>query len=246
MEAVKTHESAAERRKRARKILAGLRKTYGEATCALHHETALQLLVATILSAQSTDETVNRVTPGLFRKYPTARALAEAERAELEEEIHSTGFFRQKAKSIQGACRLILDRFGGEVPNRMGDLIELPGVARKTANVVLGTWFKQNDGIVVDTHVGRLAERMALTWTSKTAKDAVKIESDLVELIPKGDWTYFSHVMIRHGREVCTARKPECAACAVAKDCPSAGGLASDAESPPRHKPARGGRRSRT
>lgn len=223
MAIVKTDEPLVERKKRAKKILAGLRKTYGDATCALEHQTALQLLVATILSAQSTDENVNRVTPRLFRKYRSAQDFADAELSDLQEEIHSTGFFRQKSKSIQGTCRLIVECHGGDVPDTMEDLLQLPGVARKTANVVLGTWFGRSEGIVVDTHVGRLAERMALTWRSKNAKDAVKIELDLMELLPRKDWTYFSHAMIRHGRLVCAARKPKCEGCALAKWCPSAG-----------------------
>jgi endonuclease-3 len=222
MAVAKTGESVAERQKRAKKILAGLRKTYGDVTCALRHENALQLLVATILSAQSTDENVNKVTPSLFKKYPSAKAFAEADRAVLERDIHSTGFFRQKAKSIQGACRLIIEQYGGEVPGRMEELLQLPGVARKTANVVLGTWFGRHEGIVVDTHVGRLAERMALTWRSKTSKDAAKIEIDLMELLPRQDWTYFAHALIRHGRLVCAARKPRCTECSLAKHCPSA------------------------
>lgn len=215
-------ESPAERKKRAKRILVGLRKTYGDATTALHHESALQLLVATILSAQSTDKNVNKITPGLFKKYRSAKDFADADREILEQRIYSTGFFRQKAKSIQGACRLIVERYGGEVPNTMEDLLQLPGVARKTANVVLGTWFRRNEGIAVDTHVGRLAERMALSWRSKNSKDAVKIESDLVELLPRKEWAYFSHAMILHGRRVCTASKPKCAACSLARYCPSA------------------------
>ncbi|MFH0980311.1 MAG: endonuclease III [Planctomycetota bacterium] len=223
MTSPKTAESLAGRKKRAKKIVAGLRKTYGDVTCALHHRSALELLVATILSAQSTDETINKVTPSLFKKYRSARDFAATDLEALQQEIHSTGFFRQKAKSIQGACRLIGERFGGEVPGTMEELIQLPGVARKTANVVLGTWFGRNEGVVVDTHVGRLADRMALTWRSKNSKDAVKIENDLMELIPRGDWTSFGHAMIRHGRVVCAARKPKCRECSVARYCPSAG-----------------------
>jgi endonuclease-3 len=220
---VRGEETSAAKRRRAGRILAGLRAAYGDVTCALRHENALQLLVATILSAQSTDETVNRVTPGLFRKYRSAADFADADPADLEKEIHSTGFFRQKTKAIQGACRIVVEKHGGEVPGTMEELLELPGVARKTANVVLGTWFELNEGVVVDTHVGRLAERMALTWRSKNAKDAVKIELDLQEVIPRESWTYFSHAMIRHGRMICTARKPRCKECPVARECPSAG-----------------------
>ena len=220
---VKTHESPADRRKRAGKILAVFRRTYGPVTSALHHESALHLLIATILSAQSTDENVNKVTPALFRKYRSVEGFAAANLNTLEQEIHATGFFRQKAKALRGSCRLIVERHGSEVPDTMEELVQLPGVARKTANVVLGTWFGRNEGVVVDTHVGRLAERMALTWRSKTSKDAVKIETDLMELVPRKDWTYLGHAMIRHGRMVCNARRPKCAECVVAKHCPSAG-----------------------
>lgn len=215
-------ESPADRKKRAVAILRGLRKLYPDATCALHHDSALTLLVATILSAQSTDETVNKVTPSLFAAYPTAAALASADAADVERLIQSTGFFRNKAKSIQGACRMIVEKFGGEVPDTMEKLIQLPGVARKTANVILGTWFGKNEGIVVDTHVGRLACRMGLTWTGKNDKDAGKIEQDLMQLIPRKDWTHFGHAMVWHGRRVCSARKPKCADCTLNRLCPSA------------------------
>ena len=171
---LKLEEPLADKKKRARKILTGLRKLYPQAECALGHGDALQLLVATILSAQSTDVTVNKVTPVLFQRFPTARDLAEAPPAEIERIIHSTGFFRQKTKSIQGACRKIVEEFGGEVPDTLEQLVTLPGVARKTANVVLGTAFGKNEGVVVDTHVGRLATRLGFTWTSKDGKDAVK------------------------------------------------------------------------
>lgn len=212
-----------ELKKRARRILTRLRKLYPKAGCALHHREPLELLVATILSAQCTDETVNKVTPVLFARFPTAAALAGAPLETIEEIIHSTGFFRQKAKSIQGSCRAIVEKFGGEVPDSMDELLTLPGVARKTANVVLGTAFGRNDGVVVDTHVGRLATRLGLTWSSKNGKDAVKIERDLMEVIPRKDWTFGSHALIWHGRRVCAARKPSCEACSLAKDCPSAG-----------------------
>jgi len=218
----KAADSGAKARKRARRIIAGLRKLYPDADCALTHNNPLQLLVSTILSAQSTDETVNKVTPVLFKRYRTAKALAEAPRDQVEELIHSTGFFRQKAKSIQGACRKIADDFAGRVPDSMADLLTLPGVARKTANVVLGTAFGKNEGLVVDTHVGRLATRLGLTWSSKNSKDAVKIERDLMEVIPRKDWTFVGHALIWHGRRVCAARKPACDRCALAKSCPSA------------------------
>ncbi len=223
MAIVRTDESLAERKKRAKRILVELRKTYGDVTTALNHENALQLLVATILSAQSTDSNVNKITPRLFRKYRSAKDFADADQHRLEQQIHSTGFFRQKTKSIQRACRLIVERYGGQVPDTMDDLLQLPGVARKTANVVLGTWFRRNEGIAVDTHVGRLAERMALTWRSRNSKDAVKIESDLIELLPRKEWAYFSHAMILHGRRVCAASKPKCLECSLARHCPSAG-----------------------
>ncbi len=219
---VDTGESDTKRKARAGKILDQLKRSYGPATCALSHTSALELLVATILSAQSTDENVNRITPELFAKYPDAAAYANATVDELENDIRSSGFFRQKTKSIRGACRMIVDEFGGQVPDSMDDLLRLPGVARKTANVILGTWFGRNDGVVVDTHVGRLSQRMSLTWRSKNDKDAVKIERDLMEMIPRDDWTYFAHAMILHGRQVCLARKPRCASCSVATLCPSA------------------------
>ena len=222
----KIRETTEARKKRTKKILAGLRKLYPEADCALTHHDPFQLLIATILSAQSTDETVNKVTPVLFKKYKTARALAGAPRESVEEIIHSTGFFRQKAKSVQGASQKIVDAFGGKVPKTMDELVTLPGVARKTANVVLGTGFGINEGIVVDTHIGRLATRLALTWTSKDTKDAVKIERDLMQVVPQKDWTFVGHTLIWHGRRVCPARKPDCDNCTLAKHCPSAGTFA--------------------
>jgi len=209
-------------RRRAAKIVQGLRRLYPDADCALVHRSALELLVATILSAQSTDETVNKVTPELFRRYPDARAIAKADLADLEKVVHATGFFRQKSRSLQKACQKIVEDFGGEVPETMDELIMLPGVARKTANVILGTWFGKNEGVVVDTHVGRLAHRLDLTWTSRDEKDAVKIERDLMALIDREEWTFFGHALILHGRRVCLARKPRCAECSIAKLCPSA------------------------
>ncbi|HUU83998.1 MAG TPA: endonuclease III [Phycisphaerae bacterium] len=217
--------SVATLRARAGNILAELKRTYGPVSCALHHASALELLVATILSAQSTDENVNRITPELFAKYRTPEDYAAVSAEELEKDVYSTGFYRQKTKSIQGACRLMVERFEGHVPDTMEDLLALPGVARKTANVLLGTWFGKNEGVVVDTHVGRLSRRMGLTWRSKNDKDAVKIEADLMELVPQEEWAYFSHAMIHHGRTVCTARKPDCGACTLASLCPSAGTL---------------------
>ena len=216
-------ESLQSMKKRVRKVIVALRKLYPEADCALSHSEPLQLLIATILSAQSTDETVNKVTPVLFKRYKTARALANAPREAVEKIIHSTGFFRQKAKSIQGACKMIVEDFNGRVPDTMDELVTLPGVARKTANVVLGTAFGKNEGVVVDTHIGRLATRLALTWTSKDGKDAVKIERDLMEIVPRKEWTFIGHALIWHGRRVCPARKPDCENCTLAKHCPSAG-----------------------
>lgn len=215
-------EVIADKKKRARKILNGLRKLYPEADCALTHGDPFQLLIATILSAQSTDDTVNKVTPVLFNKYPTPTALAGAKPKDIEKVIYPTGFFRQKTKSIQGACRAIVEEFDGNVPEEMDDLTTLPGVARKTANVVLGTAFGKNEGVVVDTHVGRLATRLALTWNSKDAKDAVKIERDLMQIIPRKDWTFLGHAFIWHGRRVCFARKPDCDGCTFSRHCPSA------------------------
>ncbi len=218
----KTTESVADTKKRARKIISGLRRLYPEADCALTHRDPLQLLVATILSAQSTDQTVNKVTSVLFKRFKTAQALAKLSRERLEEIIHSTGFFRQKAKSIQGSCRKITDEFGGKVPDNMDDLLILPGVARKTANVVLGTAFGISEGVVVDTHVGRLAMRMSLTRSGKDSKDAVKIERDLMEIIPRKEWIFVGHALIWHGRRICSARKPKCTECTLACCCPSA------------------------
>ncbi len=218
----KTTVAIEDTRKRARKIISALDRLYPEADCALLHKSPLQLLIATILSAQSTDETVNKVAPVLFKQFKTAKALAQAPREEIEEIIHATGFFRQKAKSIQGACGKITDEFGGKVPDNMDDLLTLPGVARKTANVVLGTAFGVSEGVVVDTHVGRLATRLALTWSGKDSKDAVKIERDLMAVIPRKKWTFVGHALIWHGRRVCSARKPNCDGCVLAKHCPSA------------------------
>lgn len=205
-------------KRRATKIREGLAKLYPDAHCALHHNNALELLIATILSAQCTDERVNKVTPALFKRYPDARAFAESEQTELETMIQSTGFFRNKAKSIRACCRILVDQHGGKVPGTMEELVPLPGVGRKTANVILGNAFDV-PGIPVDTHVTRLSRRMGLT----EHEDPVKIEADLMKLIPKDEWTMFGHRMIFHGRQVCQARKPNCAGCAVAKLCPKIG-----------------------
>jgi len=215
-------ESLEQLKSRAAKIIAGLRTIYPEATCALSHESPLELLVATILSAQCTDVRVNMVTPGLFARYKSAADFAAAIPAELEKLTQSTGFFRNKTKSIIGAAKTMVERFGGRVPDTMDELLQLPGVARKTANVVLGTAFGKNEGVVVDTHIGRLAHRLRLTWRSKDDKDAVKIEQDLMEILPRETWTYVGHALILHGRQVCAARKPACERCVLADNCPSA------------------------
>jgi endonuclease-3 len=198
-------------------ILAGLRQAHPDAACALVHVDPLQLLVATILSAQCTDERVNMVTPALFARYPDAAAFAAADRTELEELIRSTGFYRQKARFIQEACQAIVARYGGEVPDRMDDLLTLPGVARKTANVVLGVGFGIADGIVVDTHVKRLSNRLGLT----SHGDPDKIERDLMALVAREDWIDLGHLLIFHGRRTCIARKPDCGGCLINPWCPS-------------------------
>ncbi|HVP40208.1 MAG TPA: endonuclease III [Candidatus Saccharimonadales bacterium] len=200
---------------RVAELLARLKHLHPDAKCSLDHVHPLQLLVATILSAQCTDERVNIVTPGLFRKYPTAADLAAAPRAELEAEIRSTGFFRAKARSIQECCRDLVAKHGGQVPRTMEELTALRGVGRKTANVVLGNAYGI-PGVVVDTHVGRLARRLGLTQN----EDPVKVELDLMEVIPREEWTLFSHLLIHHGRRVCPARKPHCSRCALADLCP--------------------------
>lgn len=218
----RTDEALEHKRQRAARILSQLRRMYPEATTALTHSNPLELLVATILSAQCTDERVNIVTPGLFTRYRTAADFANAKPAELESTIKSTGFFRQKARSIQGACRLIVENFGGQVPQAMEELLTLPGVARKTANVILGTAFGKNEGVVVDTHVGRVAWRLGLTWTARTTKDAVRVEQDLMQVVPRTNWTVFAHALVWHGRKICAARKPRCSECKLAPHCPSA------------------------
>jgi endonuclease III len=204
-------------RKRTKKIVGLLRKQYPDAHCALNYSTPLELLIATILSAQCTDIRVNIVTAELFRKYRRLEDYAGATQDELEQDIHSTGFFRNKAKSIRGATQMILEKYQGQVPQTMDKLLALPGVARKTANVVLGNAFGITSGIVVDTHVARLSERLGL---SKAAQPE-KIELDLQALVQKQDWIHFSHLLIWHGRAVCAARKPLCATCTLESLCPS-------------------------
>jgi endonuclease-3 len=191
---------------RIAEILKRLDQLYPDVTCALTHSSAWELLVATILSAQSTDVNVNRVTPELFRKYPTVEAFAALTPEELQPDVRSTGFFRNKSKSVVGAAKTIVADFGGEVPDDMEKLLTLPGVARKTANVVLGTWFRKAEGVVVDTHVHRISRRLELT----TNDDPQKIEQDLMRIIPRDRWILFSHQIIWHGRRVCIARKPKC------------------------------------
>ncbi len=203
---------------RVRQIIAGLDEMYPGVTCALTHRSAWELLVATILSAQCTDVRVNMVTPVLFQKYPTVQDFAALKPEQLEPDIRSTGFFRNKSKSLVGAAKKVVADFNGEVPQTMEELLSLPGVARKTANVVLGTWFKKNKGVVVDTHVTRISRRLELTKND----DARKIEEDLMLIIPQDRWTDFSHEVIWHGRKLCMARNPKCADCALEKLCHAA------------------------
>lgn len=216
-----------QKKRHARQIVAILKSTYPHAHCALVHHNPLELLVATILSAQCTDERVNQVTPQLFAAYPNAEALAHADIADIERIIHSTGFFRAKARSISVTAQYLVERHGGAVPATMTELTALKGVGRKTANVVLGNAFGMNEGIVVDTHVGRLSHRLGLS--RHTAP--VKIEKDLIKLIDHADWTLFSHLMISHGRQRCLARKPDCENCELKHLCPSVNSFAQRAKS---------------
>lgn len=216
-ESTKPRSGPAERKARARKLIARLKNEYPDATCALTHRSALELVVATILSAQCTDARVNMVTPHLFAKYRTAADYAAADPRVLEKEIQSTGFFRNKTKSIIGMAQALVERHGGDVPQTMEELTALPGVGRKTANVILGTWFRKNEGVVVDTHVQRLTGLLKLSRQS----DPVKIEQDLMEIVPREDWTWFSHTLIHHGRGVCIARRPACPDCVLNRICPS-------------------------
>jgi endonuclease III len=206
------------RTERAAAIVEALARVYPDAHCELDYTTPLELLVATILSAQCTDKRVNIVTRDLFRRCRTAADYADTSQADLEAMIRTTGFFRSKATHIRAAARVIVEKHGGEVPGTMAELTALPGVGRKTANVVLGNAFGREEGIVVDTHVGRLARRLRLTRQT----DAVKVERDLVKVIPRDRWTLFSHWLIWHGRRRCTARKPDCANCEIQQLCPSA------------------------
>ena len=203
-------------RERLGKILTDLHKLYPEVECALHHRNPYELLTATILSAQCTDETVNKVTPALFAHCPKPAMLAAASQPTVEKLIFSTGFYRNKTKNIRGMAKKLVDDHGGEVPSEMEQLLELPGVARKTANVLLGTAFGKPEGIVVDTHVGRIARRLDMA----RQKDPVKVERELCELLPQHDWIWFSHALIWHGRGVCDAKRPRCEVCTLADLCP--------------------------
>ena len=210
-----THEARAAR---VRQIIARLRKAYPDAHCELDHSSSLELLIATILSAQCMDKQVNLVTPGLFRKYRSATDYAKAPVAELEQDIRRLGFFRNKARSIQACGRALVEKHGGRVPRTMAELVELGGVGRKTANVVLGNAFRMNEGVVVDTHVTRLSQRLGLTKQTQPEK----IEQDLMPLVPRRQWTLFSHWLIWHGRRRCSARQPDCDGCEIRRLCPSA------------------------
>ena len=214
-------ESKADRTRRAARIIAALKKQYPDARCALDHRNTLELLVATILSAQCTDVRVNIVTADLFATCKTAADFAAVTQETLEDKIRSVGFFRNKAANIIASAGIIVEKFGGEVPAAMDELLSLPGVARKTANVVLGSGFGLNEGIVVDTHVTRLAGRLKLTTHKHNQGD--RIEKDLMGLVPRPQWTLFAHLLIFHGRSICTARKPDCPSCPIANLCPSAG-----------------------
>lgn len=209
----------AKRKVQAALVCKHLRQDYPDVTCALENETPFELLIATILSAQCTDARVNMVTPELFKKWPDAETMAQAPIKALEKTIQSTGFFRNKAKNIKGASKGIVERHGGELPQDIEALIELPGVGRKTANVVLGTAFGMATGVVVDTHVTRLSKRLGLTKHT----DAVKIEQDLMQLVPQNEWVDFAHRMIHHGRQICMARKPKCSECSMNSFCPKIG-----------------------
>jgi endonuclease III len=211
-------EGVQERRKRARTVLARLRKAHPEAKTALDFRNPFELVVATILSAQSTDKKINEISPALFKRFPTPQSVLAGKPGELEKLIHQSGFFNQKSRSIRGTARVLVEEFGGEVPKTMPELLRLPGVARKTANVVLSNAFGRNEGIAVDTHVHRLSRRLAFS----DAKDPVHVEKDLMELFPRSRWGDVTHLLIEHGRAVCIARRPRCEDCVIAKKCPSA------------------------
>jgi endonuclease-3 len=211
------NNSGASLKERVRKIIRLLKRAYPDAKCSLNHSNAFELLIATILSAQCTDARVNIVTQDLFRKYRKPEDYLKVSPTELQQDIRTTGFFRNKTKSIQGTAKVLTEQYGGEVPATIEELLELPGVARKTANVVLGNAFGVSSGVVVDTHVTRLSRRLGLT----DQKAAERIEQDLIAIVPKRDWVIFSHLLIAHGRKICKARNPECAECVVEKLCPS-------------------------
>lgn len=208
-----------DKKQRIEKIINGLKETYPLALCALRHDSAYQLLVATILSAQCTDERVNMVTPDLFAKYPTSETLAKAKQSQLEELIRSTGFFRNKAANLIGMAKSVVENHDGEIPKTLEELVALPGVGRKTANVVLGTVFGIASGVVVDTHVRRISNLLGLT----TSENPEQIERDLMELVPRDEWIDFSHRLIHHGRKICIARRPNCLACPLLPNCPRVG-----------------------
>ena len=210
-------ENMEELKARVRDVIRRLKRAYPDAKCSLNHSNPFELLVATILSAQCTDERVNLVTADLFRKYKKPEDYLKVSPRELEKDIQSTGFFRNKTKSIQGASKVLTEQYGGAVPQTMEELLELPGVARKTANVVLGNAFEIKAGVVVDTHVTRLSHRLDFTQQ----KTAEKIEQDLIPIVPKKDWVIFPHLLIAHGRKICKARNPLCAECPVERQCPS-------------------------
>lgn len=210
-------ESGVRKRARAGAIYEILRESYPDAHCALDYRNPYELAVATILSAQCTDERVNLVTPALFRRYPTPQHLAGADQEEVETLIHSTGFFRNKARNLIGMAQSVVETHDGELPKTMEELVHLPGIGRKTANVILGNAYGLNEGVVVDTHVSRLTQRMGLTGRT----DPVRIEKELTEIFPRESWTLLSHLLISHGRAICTARKPRCAECPLSHLCPS-------------------------
>ena len=210
-------ERKSQLKERTEKIIKLLKRAHPDAKCALNHSNAFELLIATILSAQCTDERVNKVTADLFRKYRQPKDYLKVPATELQQDIRTTGFFRNKTKSIQGASKMLVEEFGGEVPQSMEELLKLPGVARKTANVVLGVAYAKAEGVVVDTHVSRLSHRLKLT----RHKDAGKIEKDLMEIVPSKNWIEFAHLLIFHGRRICKARRPLCEECVVEELCPS-------------------------
>ncbi|HEK86080.1 MAG: endonuclease III [Candidatus Saccharicenans sp.] len=219
VEVQKSEPDNSQERERVKKIIELLRKEYPETRTALHYRSPFELLIATILAAQCTDERVNKITPALFQKYPTVKDFAEAQPKELENDIRSTGFFRHKARNIIALAQKLLKEYGGQVPDSMDELVKLPGVARKTANIVLSSAFKKAEGIAVDTHVRRLVERLGLSKHTQPEK----IENDLMAIVPKSDWLDFNYLLVDHGRKICQARKPRCLECVLKDLCPSFG-----------------------